>query len=69
MRSCMPSSVVNRMHYDPKKHVLTIVYVSGTVYNYLDVPEAIYRKMKDASSKGEFLNEHIKGKYEYEKVG
>jgi len=65
----MPSSVIARMHYDPKKHVLTIVYVSGNVYDYKDVPETVYLQMKNASSKGEYLNEHIKGKYPYEKVG
>lgn len=65
----MPSSVVNRIHYDPKRHVLTIVYVSGNVYDYKNVPESVYRKMKAASSKGEYLNEHVKGKYPYEKVG
>ena len=65
----MPSSVVNKMHYDPKKHVLTIVYVSGNVYDYKDVPEQVYQEMKTAFSKGEFLNEHIKGKYSFEKVG
>jgi hypothetical protein len=57
------------MHYDPKRHVLTIVYVSGNVYDYKNVPGSVYRKMKAASSKGEYLNEHIKGKYPYEKVG
>jgi hypothetical protein len=65
----MPSSVVARMHYDSQKHILTIVYVSGMVYNYKKVPESVYLEMKNASSKGEYLNYHIKGKYPYEKVG
>jgi len=65
----MPSSVVHRMHYDPKKQVLTIVYISGNVYDYRNVPEAVYLDMKAALSKGEFLNHHIKGKYPFEKVG
>jgi len=56
------------MHYDPQKHVLTIVYVSGNVYDYKDVPEQVYQEMKTAPSKGEFLNQHIKGKYRYKKV-
>lgn len=64
----MPSSVVHRIHYDPQKHVLTVVYVSGNVYAYKDVPERVYKEMKTAHSKGEFLNYHIKGKYSYEKV-
>jgi len=64
----MPSSVVHRMHYDAKKHVLRIVYVSGMVYDYKKVPQEVYDEMKTAPSKGEYLNYHIKGKYQYEKV-
>jgi len=62
------SSVIHRMHYDPKKQVLTIVYVSGKVYDYKGVPEKVYEEMKTAFSKGEFLNYHIKGKYPYKQV-
>ena len=65
----MPSSVVHRIYYNPQKRVLTIVYVSGKVYDYKDVPEQVYQEMKTASSKGEFLNYHIKGKYPFEQVG
>jgi len=64
----MPSTVINRMHYDAKKHVLRIVFVSGMVYDYKKVPQEVYDEMKAAPSKGEYLNYHIKGKYRYEKV-
>jgi hypothetical protein len=64
----MPSSVVQHMHYNPVSKTLTITYVSGNVYNYLEVPETMFKKMKAASSKGEFLNQKIKGKYAFEKV-
>lgn len=55
------------MHYDPEKRKLTIVYVSGNVYVYKDVPTSVYDEMKRARSKGTFLNNRIKGNYEYEK--
>jgi hypothetical protein len=32
------------------------------------VPEKIYKAMKAASSKGNFLNTQIKGKYDFEKI-
>ena len=47
---------------------MTIGYVSGNVYEYKAVPEQVYQEMKTAPSKGEFLNERIKGKYQYKKV-
>lgn len=64
----MPSSVVQRFHYDRDRHILRVVYVSGMVYDYQDVPEAVYLEMKTATSKGEYLNYHIKGKYPFKKV-
>jgi hypothetical protein len=64
----MPSSVVANMRYDPATATLRIVYVSGMVYDYKDVPGKVYEAMRSASSKGEYLNRHIKGKYDFVKV-
>ncbi len=64
----MPSTVVASMHYNPDTATLRIVFVSGMVYDYKDVPEEEYIQMKTASSKGTYLNKYIKGKYEFEQV-
>ncbi|MVT10690.1 KTSC domain-containing protein [Chitinophaga tropicalis] len=64
----MPSTVVHRMHYDKAHATLRIIFVSGMVYDYKNVPEEVYNTMKSSFSKGTFLNEHIKGHYAYEKV-
>ena len=64
----MPSSVVANMRYDPATATLRIVYVSGMVYDYKGVPGRVYEAMKNASSKGKYLNQYIKGKYDFEKV-
>jgi hypothetical protein len=64
----MPSSVIAFMHYDPDRSVLRIGYNSGAVYEYKDVPDQVYNKMKNAFSKGEFLNREIKPKYKFEKI-
>jgi hypothetical protein len=64
----MPSSVVQKYYYLPEKQTLRVVFVSGLVYDYKDVPEEVYRQMKAAFSKGEFLNREIKNKYAFEKV-
>ena len=63
----MPSSVVAAMKYDNHTSTLRIIFVSGIVYDYKNVPEKIYKAMKTASSKGNFLNTQIKGKYDFEK--
>ncbi|SDD72538.1 KTSC domain-containing protein [Dyadobacter soli] len=64
----MPSSVVAQMIYNEEKETLRIVYVSGMVYDYKNVPWEVYQAMKTSGSKGTFLNKHIKGNFEFEKV-
>jgi hypothetical protein len=64
----MPSSVVASIQYDVSSSTLRVTYVSGMAYDYKNVPEDVYAAMKNAFSKGTFLNQHIKGKYAYEKI-
>ena len=64
----MPSSVVAAIRYDAPTLTLRVIYVSGSIYDYKQVPEKVYKEMRTASSKGEFLNKHIKPNYEFEKI-
>ena len=64
----MPSSVIRKYYYKPELQILTIVYSSGAVYNYLDVPEEVFDDFRAAFSKGNYLNKKIKPFFRYEKV-
>jgi len=64
----MPSTVVSSMHYDPSSATLRIVFVSGMIYDYLNVPTIVYNAMKAARSKGKYLNEKIKGKFPFRHI-
>jgi len=64
----MPSSVIARMHYDARAAILEVIFVSGTVYQYRQVPPSVYEAMKAATSKGSFLNKHIKGNYAFQRM-
>jgi hypothetical protein len=64
----MPSSVVANMSYNADTRTLRIVYVSGMVYDYREVPEEVYLAMKSSGSKGIYLNKKIKGRYPFEKI-
>jgi len=59
----MPSSVIKSFSYDPATSALNIIFVSGNIYVYENVPEAVYLKLKSAESKGRFFNSRIKNKY------
>jgi len=64
----MPSSVISHFHYDPASSTLRVVFVSGMVYDYKKVPEKVFIEMKKSISKGTYLNKHVKGLYQFEKV-
>jgi hypothetical protein len=64
----MPSSVISTINYDPATAILRITFVSGVVYDYKNVPEEIYKALKTSGAKGIYLNRHIKGRYQFEKI-
>lgn len=47
---------------------LVIKFNTGAIYKFKDLPEQVAYKLIEADSAGKFFNEHIKNKYEYEKV-
>jgi KTSC domain len=64
----MPSTVISSFFYNANTRVLKIVFVSGMIYNYKNVPEKIYYGMRASDSKGAYFNQHIRDKYEFEKI-
>lgn len=59
------SSTIVRFRYESATRVLTVEFKNGGRYNYYDVPDAIFERMKSAPSKGQFLAQTIKGIYRY----
>jgi hypothetical protein len=59
------SSNVARFVYDETSNTLTVEFKNGSMYDYYDVPVPVYESMKNASSKGRFLAQEIKGNYRY----
>ncbi len=64
----MPSSVIAKYSYDAPAEVLRVIYVSGSVYDYLHVPASVYVELKNSRSKGSYLNKYIKGRFNYKKI-
>lgn len=48
--------------------VLEVRFKGGGTYQYLGVPEDVYKKLLEAESKGAFLNSEIKNKYPFQLV-
>ncbi|RYZ44541.1 MAG: KTSC domain-containing protein [Sphingobacteriales bacterium] len=64
----MPSAVIADYNYDAATETLSVRYHSGKVYQYLNVPEKVFREMRSTMVKGIWFNRHIKGKYAFEEV-
>jgi KTSC domain len=63
----MPSTVILDFHFDPGSQILQIKFVSGLIYEYMNVSEEVYLEFKNSREKGIYFNKNIKGKYEFEK--
>ena len=62
------SVVIKSFDYDKEKQVLRIEFNNGSIYNYLDVPETVYKDMKDTPSVGKYFNSDIKDKFGFDLV-
>jgi hypothetical protein len=64
----MHSSVVSAIIYDRASYTMRVIFVSGAIYDYKNVPVKVFEAMKTSGSKGIYLNQNIKGQYEFEKI-
>lgn len=62
-REAVASSNIAEVGYDAVARTLEVAFKNGGVYQYLEVPEAIYRAFRSASSLGSFLHANIRDKY------
>ena len=61
----MPSSVISAFDYEPEECRLTVLFTSGRIYVYEDVPGDIADDFRRAVSKGAFFNRRIRDHYRY----
>ncbi|UOE42013.1 KTSC domain-containing protein [Chryseobacterium suipulveris] len=47
--------------------ILTVMFVSGKVYDYFQVPQNVFENFRSSFSKGNFLNRFIKGRFNFQK--
>ena len=59
------SEMVHAAGYDEAERELEVVFTSGRTYRYKRVPRKVYRELMAAKSKGEYMQEHVLGVYDY----
>ena len=58
---------IEAIGYDDDTQDLHVQFLSGGNYIYSDVPREVFDNLKNAPSKGSFLNREIKGVYQFTK--
>lgn len=56
---------ISTIAYDEKTETLTLLFPSGEVYEYYNVPENIYRDLMIAKRLSRFISRRIKKKFRY----
>jgi hypothetical protein len=67
-RTPVDSAALLSVGYDSQSQVLEVEFAAGSLYQYFDVPEAVYLAMLDSGSKGRFFAEHIKERYNFREI-
>lgn len=54
------STTMTSVGYDPETRILAIEFTGGEIYQYLEVPEEMFRDLLAAESKGRYFNLEFK---------
>ena len=67
-RTPVSSSNVLSVGYDAKTMKLEVEFKDGAVYQYFDVPAAVYQGLMRADSKGAFMHANVSYSYRHPKL-
>lgn len=56
-------------HIGYESNTLYIRFINDSLYAYYNVPVQEYQNLMSAALIGDYFSEHIKGVYEYERIG
>ena len=61
------SSNIASFSFDPETDTLTVEFVSGDIYDYMNVPVSVYRSWCSDGGSGGFFYRNIRSRFSYEK--
>jgi hypothetical protein len=64
----MPSTAIANIKYDHTRERLTVTFVTGRIYEYIDVPSEVAASFQSAFSKGTFFNSYIRDRYDFREL-
>ena len=66
--TAVESSALQAAAYAADRALLYLLFRSGAVYRYFDVPQWQYQEFLTADSKGRYFGRNIRGRFEYERM-
>jgi hypothetical protein len=63
--TAVESTTLVAVSYDDARELLQLEFCSRAVYQYFSVPAAVHQSLLEASSKGRYFNQAIRGRYPY----
>lgn len=67
-RETVQSSNLLSVGYDANSKTLEIEFRNGSIYQYFDVPEAIYLALMNATSQGKFFHQFVRERYSFKRT-
>lgn len=64
----LDSSMLYAVGYDPKTQTLEVVFNSGGIYRYADVPPQVYEDLLQTDSKGRYMWMNVLNLYPFERL-
>ncbi len=61
------SVAIKSFDYDADTKILRVEFTNGSVYQYHDIPKAVYEELEKSPSKGQYFNTEIKEKFGFDK--
>ena len=62
------SGNIDQWGYDPEIQDLQILFVSGGLYLYHNVPTDVAEGLREAPSKGQYFAAYVKNRYPFERL-
>ena len=67
-REPVSSSNLTEIGYDGSTQTMEVCFKNGRIYQYFDVPQAVYDELRAAESPGGYLSSEVKGRFRYARV-
>lgn len=59
------SRAIHAIGYDRERRVLEVVFNTGRIYQFVNVPEELYTGLRNAESKGEYFTRNIRDAFPF----